>query len=61
LGEVSQAPATTKATEEGAAPMNPFSKKRKFEEVSNTPKEGDLNKSSATSYYDANNNSSSHL
>ncbi len=36
--------------------MNPFSKKRKFEEVSNTPGKGDLNKSANTTYYDANSN-----
>jgi hypothetical protein len=34
--------------------VNPFSKKRKYEEVSNTPgKAADLNKSSTTSYYEA--------
>jgi hypothetical protein len=38
LGEVSQAPTPNKPAEEGAAPMNPFSKKRKYEEVSNTSK-----------------------
>ena len=34
--------------------MNPFSKKRKYEEVSNTPgKAVDQSKSSATTYYEA--------
>ena len=34
--------------------VNPFSKKRKYEEVSNTPgKAAELNKSSTTAYYEA--------
>jgi hypothetical protein len=36
--------------------LNPFSKKRKFDEVANTPGKGDLNKSANTTYYDAQSN-----
>ena len=36
--------------------MNPFSKKRKFEEVANTQGKVDLNKSANTTYYDAQSN-----